>query len=446
MSRKLPTRIGNYDVTEFLGRGGMGEVYLSEQPQLHRRVVLKALRRDGDEDPSRLVRFRREAQAAAAIQHQNVVAVHDFFSFRNEHYIVQEFVDGEDLGTVIRREGCFPWRIAALVALGMTRGLEEIHTRGIVHRDLKPSNVLIGRDGEVKIADFGIAFDLTGPALTITGQAIGSPPYMSPEQMMGETVDARTDIFNLGVLLYEMLSGDVPFPAHDPEGGIGLLPRIKKGRYTPLSKAAPRSPRWLRRMVEKCLRPKARHRPRDIFEIRRELERRLGAPSPADAREEIADKLWDPILHAAKAKATVQIGPEELARLQRRGKRRVSLRRHLLDVAALILVLIGGLWILRPQIAEALETLAAQVRGAVRPVTESPWLDAAARPSLEPRESRRFVVPVETTHVGNDRPLQTSQAWPSTAVSADTLVDVDCDSTVVPGCDPGPSGADWVEP
>lgn len=351
MSRKLPTRVGNYDVFELLGRGGMGEVYLAEQPELSRKVVLKVLRRDGDEDPSRVTRFRREAQAAAMIQHQNVVAVHDFFGWRNEHYIVQEYVRGEDLGSVIRREGTIPWRIASLIALGMMRGLEEIHAREIVHRDLKPPNVLIGRDGEVKIADFGIAFDLTAPALTMTGHAIGSPPYMSPEQMQGDTVDSRTDLFNLGVIIYEMITGDVPFAAHDPENGIGLLQRVKKGRYTPLGNAAPRTPRWLRKMVENCLRPKARKRPSDVVKLRRELERRLGSPSPADARDDIADHLWDPILMAAEAEETIAIGEAEFESLVRPGRRGVPWWRHVIDVAALLFVVLGGLWLFRPEIS-----------------------------------------------------------------------------------------------
>jgi serine/threonine protein kinase len=339
----------------------MGEVYLAEQPELARKVVLKVLRRDGDDDPSRATRFRREAQAAAMIQHQNVVAVHDFFSWRNEHYIVQEYVMGEDLGSVIRREGTIPWRIAALIALGMMRGLEEIHAREIVHRDLKPPNVLIGHDGEVKIADFGIAFDLTAPALTMTGHAIGSPPYMSPEQMQGDTVDSRTDLFNLGVILYEMITGDVPFAAHDPENGIGLLQRVKKGRYTPMGKAAPRTPRWLRRMVENCLRPKARKRPSDVVKLRRELERRLGSPSPADARDDIADHLWDPILMAAEAKETIAIGDEEFESLSRVGRRRVSWWRHVVDVAALLAVLLGGIWLFRPDVVASWNHLGARV-------------------------------------------------------------------------------------
>lgn len=351
MSRKLPSRIGNYEAFELLGRGGMGEVYLARQPELAREVVLKALRRDLDEDPARVDRFRREARTAAMIHHQNVVAVHDFLSWRRELYIVQEYVEGEDLGTVIQREGSLPWPIASLIALGMVRGLEEIHAREIVHRDLKPSNVLIGRDGEVKIADFGIAFDLTGPALTRTGHSIGSPPYMSPEQMQGEIVDSRTDLFNLGVILYEMLSGEVPFAAHDPDQGIGLLQRMKMGRFDPLSQAAPDTPRWLRRMVESCLRPKARKRPSDVVTLRRELEKRLNSPSPADAREHIADHLWDPVLLAAESQETALIADEEMKNLSRAGHHH-RWWHFGLDLVILIALLAVGSWLLAEPVAD----------------------------------------------------------------------------------------------
>lgn len=361
MTRKLPSQVGNYEVFELLGRGGMGEVYLARQPELAREVVLKVLRRDHDDDPARADRFRREAQTAAMIHHQNVVSVHDFLSWRREYFIVQEFVKGEDLGTVIRREGSLPWRIAALIALGMMRGLEEIHAREIVHRDLKPANVLIGHDGEVKIADFGIAFDLSGPALTRTGHSIGSPPYMSPEQMQGDTVDSRTDLFNLGVILYEMITGDVPFAAHDPVGGIGLLPRVKMGRYEPLAKTAPGSPRWLRKMVENCLKPKARKRPHDVVELRRELERKLKSPSPADAREHIADHLWDPVLLAAESNETIVIGDAEMESLSRLGRRGVPWWRHVVDVAALAAVLVAGYWIFDAEISSAGSELGSRV-------------------------------------------------------------------------------------
>lgn len=370
MSRKLPTRIGNYEAFELLGRGGMGEVYLARQPELAREVVLKALRRDHDDDPARVDRFRREAQTAAMIHHQNVVAVHDFLSWRRELYIVQEYVKGEDLGTVILREGRLPWRIAALVALGMMRGLEEIHAREIVHRDLKPSNVLIGHDGEVKIADFGIAFDMTGPALTRTGHSIGSPPYMSPEQMQGETVDSRTDLFNLGVILYEMLSGDVPFAAHDPDEGIGLLQRMKLGRFEPLSRAAPDTPRWLRQMVESCLRSKARKRPSDVVGLRRELERRLKSPSPADAREHIADHLWDPVLLAAESEETRLIGEEEMAHLSRPSHPPGSWWHYGLDLVVLVALAALGAWLLAEPVADTGHRLGLRFGGRAQAIGE----------------------------------------------------------------------------
>src|SRR5262249_38633155 len=151
-------------------------------------VVIKALRRELADDERAVERFLREAQAAASVQHQNVVAVHDCFAWRGDRYIAQEYVDGGNLATVLAAVRRFPPRIAMLAALEISRGLEEIHARGIVHRDLKPSNVLIGRAGEAKIADFGIAFDARAPALTSTGHTVGTPVYMSPEQLVGDRV------------------------------------------------------------------------------------------------------------------------------------------------------------------------------------------------------------------------------------------------------------------
>jgi hypothetical protein len=264
-----------------------------------------------------------------------------------------QLAPGEDLAVRLQK-GAIPVDEALHIARQIAEALEAAHEQGIVHRDLKPANILIGHDGDVKIADFGIALDSTGPALTMTGHAMGSPPYMSPEQMMGDTVDSRTDLFNLGVILYEMVTGDVPFAAHDPEEGIGLLQRVKRGNYVPLHKSGVRTPRWLRKMVERCLRAKAKRRPSDVADLRRELEKRVGAPSPADVREDIADHLWDPVLLAAEAKATIQIGPGELERLQRTGRSGVRWYRHLLDVAALLVILLAAAWFFRPQISVAL--------------------------------------------------------------------------------------------
>ena len=149
--------------------------------------------------------------------------------------------------------------VVGLVALELTRGLEEIHARGIVHRDLKPANILLGRAGEAKIADFGIALDAKGSALTQTGHSLGTPPYMSPEQLLGARVDYRSDLFSLGLVLFEMLTGKRPFAEQDPSGEA-LVRRIEEGRHPALRRLAPATPRALARAVHRCLRAKPKRR------------------------------------------------------------------------------------------------------------------------------------------------------------------------------------------
>ena len=293
-------RIGGYEVEEELAQGGMGVVYLAQQPSLERRVVLKTLRRDVADDPTAEERFTREAQAAAGVHHPNVVVVYDCFSFRNERFIAQEHVDGKDVASVLGQIGRFDARIVGLVALEVARGLEEIHAHGIVHRDLKPANILLGRAGETKIADFGIALDAKGSTLTQTGQSMGTPLYMSPEQLRGARVDSRSDAFSFGVVLYQMLTGQRPFAEESAEGE-GLVERIEAGRFAPVRKLAPKTPRALARLVERCLRAKPKRRFPATAELRRALERQLGQPSAADCREEIASWLWEKkVFKAAK--------------------------------------------------------------------------------------------------------------------------------------------------
>jgi len=288
--------LGPYTVEEELGRGGMGVVLLARQPSLDRPVVLKQVRKDLAELPELDQRFQREARTAAAIHHPNVVAVYDTFTHRGARYIAQEYVDGVDLAEVLRRAGPLPWRIAAGVALEMLRGLEEIHEQGTVHRDLKPDNVLLGRRGEVKIADFGLALDARSSSLTRPGVMLGSLPYMSPEQMRGERVDVRSDLFAFGVVLYELCAGEPPYP--EPETSDGevdtgsLLDAIRKERYPGLRRRARGVPRFLARIAQRCLRAKPSRRPDGARALRRELEVRLGETSPADLRADLAAWLW----------------------------------------------------------------------------------------------------------------------------------------------------------
>ncbi|MBW2294314.1 MAG: serine/threonine protein kinase [Deltaproteobacteria bacterium] len=193
MASLIGKTLGNYIVEGELGSGGMGVVLLARQESLDRPAVLKKIRPELREDAELAERFRREARTAAAIHHPNVVAVYDRFAWRGNEYIAQEFVDGADLSSVLKCCGPLPPRIASMIVLEVVRGLEEIHTQGTVHRDLKPQNIIVGRKGEVKIADFGLALDAHSPGLTQPGVMLGSPPYMPPEQMLGERVDARTD-------------------------------------------------------------------------------------------------------------------------------------------------------------------------------------------------------------------------------------------------------------
>jgi serine/threonine-protein kinase len=284
--------IGGYEVESELAQGGMGVVYLARQPALERRVVLKTLRRELADDERVTERFEREARAAAAVYHENVVVVHDCFAWRGVRYIAQEYVDGVDLASALRSAPRFAPRLAALIALEVARGLEQIHARGIVHRDLKPSNVLIRRDGAVKIADFGIALEARGDALTETGHAVGTPLYMSPEQLLGERADARSDLFSLGAILYEMLTGHRPFADEEPGQEGGLVRRIEAGRYRAPRRHAPATPRALARLVRASLRARPRRRPASAAHVCAALERRFGAADASARRAEIADALW----------------------------------------------------------------------------------------------------------------------------------------------------------
>jgi serine/threonine-protein kinase len=359
-AESLPTRtIGSFEVEDELGHGGMGVVYLARQPALERRVVLKTLRRDLAERPNIDERFTREAQAAAALHHPNVVAVYDCFSWRGARYIAQEYVHGADLHGVLEKVSRIQPRIAALISLELVRGLEEIHGRGFVHRDLKPSNILIGRGGEAKIADFGIALDAKAPALTQTGHAIGTPPYMSPEQYLGERVDGRSDLFSLGVVIYEMVTGKPPFEGGEPEEGPGLLRRMESEAYPSPREAASGTPRYLERLIRACLRAKPKKRLQSAKALRRSLERHLGSPAPVDCREEIAAWMWERKVFEASAEETAAMKKKARRRPVTR-EARVSKLRWAIAASATAAVVAGSLGrnrveISKPDLAHTLQ-------------------------------------------------------------------------------------------
>src|SRR6266699_328909 len=215
------TKLGPYEIQSPLGAGGMGEVYRTRDTRLDREVAIKVLPVGFARDPERLRRFQQEAQAAAALNHPNILAVHDFGEHEGSPYMVTEFLEGETLRERLR-PGTLPVRKATEYAEQVARGLAAAHEKGIVHRDLKPENLFVTRDGLVKILDFGLA-KLTRPDpggcestvadlnSTEPGMLLGTLGYMSPEQVRGLTADARSDIFSLGATCYEMISGKRAF-------------------------------------------------------------------------------------------------------------------------------------------------------------------------------------------------------------------------------------------
>ncbi len=251
------TTLGPYQITGFLGAGGMGEVYRARDPRLQRDVALKVLRAEISRDAARRALFEREAHAAAALNHPNLVAIHDIGEDRGVYYIVTEFVDGEHLCA-----RTLEFANAMEVAAQMAAGVEAAHRAGIVHRDLKPANVLLTADGRVKILDFGLAklvagqekrVEATGEIVGVTGgpdtnfgPMLGTPGYMSPEQVKGDAVDRRTDLFNLGLILYELLAGRRAFAGSGSEATDGIL------HGTP-PELPERVPAAVRRIVARCL-------------------------------------------------------------------------------------------------------------------------------------------------------------------------------------------------
>jgi serine/threonine-protein kinase len=207
---------GRYRLVELLGQGGMATIFRATDAQLGREVAVKVLHPQYGRDPDFVARFRQEAQAAASLSHPNIVAVYDFGTDADGPYIVMELVDGEDVATLLARNGPLPPRQAARLAAEVAHALAAAHARGIVHRDVKPGNILVSSDGRVKVADFGIARAWADARLTLPGVTLGSVHYFSPEQALGEQATEASDIYSLGVVLYELLTGRRPWEGDTP--------------------------------------------------------------------------------------------------------------------------------------------------------------------------------------------------------------------------------------
>jgi serine/threonine-protein kinase len=265
-----PRKVGTCRIVRELGRGGMGVVFEAVQEGLDRRVAVKALEATRTRTADVVERFRREGRAYAQLRHEGVVSVHDLVEKEDALYLVTEFVDGADLGRILAQGGPLPPDCVAVLGARIAEALEYVHFHRLLHRDVKPGNVMISREGEVKLLDFGIAKELDASDLTREGVVIGSPPYMAPELLVGEEADARADLWALGVTLYELAGGRKPF---DGETHKELFKAVRSGRFPRLRSLAPGVPRRLARAVERCLRPRPAERWPDARSLARELAR-----------------------------------------------------------------------------------------------------------------------------------------------------------------------------
>ncbi len=259
--QSMPTRIGKYEIISRLGHGGMGEVYKAFHPQLHRYVALKFLLTTAETDPDFIARFQQEAQAVARLRHPHIVQVFDFDVQDGKPFMVMEFVEGETLAqrlTRLHRGGqVLPISEVVQIFQQLCSAVDYAHKQGMLHRDLKPQNVLINAQGEAVLTDFGLAKIMGVSGLTASNTVMGTPHYMSPEQAQGQPVDTRSDVYSLGVMLYESLAGKVPFDASTP---VAVLMQQVTMPPPPILEVNPAAPAGLSQiaMIAMAKRPEQR--------------------------------------------------------------------------------------------------------------------------------------------------------------------------------------------
>ncbi len=301
MSLSTGSRLGAYEILGPLGAGGMGEVYRARDPKLGRDIAIKVLPEDVARDPDRLARFEREARSLAALNHPGIVTIFAVEESEGARFLAMELVEGDSLDTLVPPEGLPLARFLEL-AVPLAEALSAAHERGIVHRDLKPGNVMVTREGRVKVLDFGLArveaadsnADLTSTPtesrvtnLTSEGQVFGTVAYMSPEQARGARVDARSDVFSLGIVMYQMLTGGRPFHGAT---AVDLISSILRDRPASVTDLRADLPPDLARVIRRCLEKEPRDRyqtSRDVYNELRELRAEVAIPpSPAPSRPE----------------------------------------------------------------------------------------------------------------------------------------------------------------
>ncbi|MCL2393863.1 MAG: Stk1 family PASTA domain-containing Ser/Thr kinase [Acidimicrobiaceae bacterium] len=296
-----------YQLIRHIARGGMAQVYLAQDLLLDRPVALKVLFPELSIDENFVRRFRREAQAAANLSHPNIVSVYDWGQGDRTYFIVMEYVDGQTLSALIRQGPIEPTRAAAIGA-DVAGALEFAHRHGVIHRDVKPANVLIDQSGTVKVTDFGIARSAgVSEGLTQTGSVMGTATYFSPEQAQGQPVDARTDVYSLGIVLYEMVAGHAPFSGENP---VSIAYKHVREAPVPLRQVNPTVPAAYEAIVDRAMAKSVDDRYQTTGELQKDLQRFL-AGQPLAAEPANRDLTMAGAAVGAAAAATRVAPPED---------------------------------------------------------------------------------------------------------------------------------------
>jgi serine/threonine protein kinase len=241
-----------YEILQILGEGGMGAVYKARDLELNRMVALKVIRPELAGSQAIIDRFKQELLLATQVTHKNVIRIYDLSEAEGMKFITMEYVEGEDLRTLMQQKTKLAPEEAVEIMLQVCRALEAAHSVGIIHRDLKPQNIMRNKAGRILVMDFGLARTLEGDGMTQTGALVGTMDYMSPEQALGKELDQRSDLFTLGLIFYEILTGKMPYKA---DSVVASLLKRTQERAAPVSSHDPSIPRPLSNIVSKCMDP-----------------------------------------------------------------------------------------------------------------------------------------------------------------------------------------------
>ena len=392
-----------YEILGEIGAGGMATVYKAIQKTLDRPVAIKQLKSSYRSDSQIVKRFERESRVAASLQHENIVHIYDYWK-RPNFAIVMEYVDGTDLAEIIEKTGPLPVDVGVMIAIQVCSALDYAHMRGLVHRDIKPSNIMIKRNGEVKLMDFGIAHTRHLDALTMPGTLIGTPSYMSPEQIVGQQLDVRSDIFSFGIVLYEMFTGVKPFTDEETRA---VTAKILKDRFRAPRRVNSGIPCALQRIIKKCLKKKPQRRYDSMLDVERKLGKRLaGRTTKPASLQRIADYLVSKkVFDAAAETDTMLITGRPSTLIQRVSTASVG------AVLVLLAAALGGYvyqnwerldWHDRPATPSLLQPLV--TTPAATTVVTSPAVTQEQRPVSAPAVTTPRAVPAPPPAVEQQKP------------------------------------------